>query len=156
MKRTLLPAKFLLILALFCLLTSCYKGEFKVSSIVAQPYVSESTKAMGLSVFITASVPSEDGLTMVVSSPDGTLSWTTTAKQAIVDGVTYYGVSNLVMPDGALLPTGLWTLTLYYKDGRTLKDTFEVSYRDVSGALDRGLGLTEAVFDEVSNLTILP
>ena len=148
--------KFFWILALLCLLTSCYKGDFSISSVVAQPYVKASTKTLGLSVYITGSIPSEEGLTMVVTSPDGTLSWTITAKQAIVDNITYYGSSSLSMPSSASLPTGVWTLKLYYKDGRTLSETFEVSYRDLAGALERNTGLTEAVFDEASNLTVLP
>ena len=156
MKRMKSQTKLFLILALLCLLTSCYKGTFSVSSVVAQPYVKASTKTMGLSVYITGSVPSVDGLTMVVSSPDGSLSWTTPAKEAIVDNVTYYGSSSLSMPSSASLPTGLWTLNLYYKDGRTLTETFEISYRDLSGALERNSTLNEAVFDEVSNLTVLP
>ena len=151
-----LQAKLLLIFALICLLTSCYKGEFNISSVVAQPYVKTSSGSMGLSLYITGSVPSEDGLTMVATSPDGTLSWTVTAKQAIVDNVTYYGSSSLVMPDDTMLPTGTWSLKLYYKDGRTLEGTFEVSYRDVSGALSHYAETTEAVFDEGSNLTVLP
>lgn len=156
MRKKKLSAKLFLILALSVLLTSCYKGDFELSSIVAQPYVNASSKAMGLSLYVTGSVPSEEGLTMVANSPDGSLSWTVTANQAIVDGVTYYGSSALSMPSGASLPTGLWTLTLYSKDGRTLKGTFEVSYRDLAGALERSSGISEAVFDEDSNLTVLP
>ena len=137
------------------MLSSCYKGDFSVSSVVAQPYVKASS-SMGLSLYVTGSVPKEDGLTMVATSPDGSLSWSFTAEKAIVDEVTYYGCSNLAMPSSATLPTGLWSLTVYYKDGRTLDLTFEVTYRDVSGALERNSQATEAVFDEISNLVVLP
>ena len=133
-------------------LTSCYKGSLEVSSLVAQPYVNASSGSMGLSLYFTGSLPSENGLTMAVSSPDGVFSWTVVAKKAIVDNVAYYGSSNLAMPDGALLPTGVWSMKLYYKDGRTLDYSFEVNYRDVEGALERSSAYS---FDENSNLTVL-
>lgn len=151
-------SKKFLFFALFCALlccTSCYKGSLEASNIVAQPYINASSGAMGLSVYFTGSVPSDDGLTMTVTSPDGALSWTVTVSKVIVDGVSYYGASNLAMPGGAVLPTVQWSLKLYYKDGRTLDYNFDVSYRDVEGALERSSSYTESFFDENSNLTVL-
>ena len=55
-------------------LTSCYKGSLEVSSLVAQPYVNASSGSMGLSLYFTGSLPSENGLTMAVSSPDGVVT----------------------------------------------------------------------------------
>ena len=134
---------------------SCYKGTFEVSSVVSQPYVNVSSGDMGLSVYFTGSVPSEEGLTMSVISPDETFSWTFVANKAIVDEISYYGSSSLAMPSGTLLPTGTWQLKLYYKDGRTLSATFEVEYRDLEGALERGSSASESFFDESSNLTVI-
>lgn len=150
-KRIFLLAVFF---ALLCLV-SCYRGSFELSSVVAQPYVKASTGQLGLSVYFTGTVPSEEGLTMSVSSPDGSFSWTITANKASLDGVSYYGSSSLVMPSGALLPKGLWSFNLYCKDGRTLSSTFEVNYRDVEGALERSSSYSESFFDESSNLTVL-
>lgn len=148
-------SKLFLLLCLLCLLASCHKGDFSISSTVAQPYVKVSG-SMGLSLYVMGSVPSAEGLTMVATSPDGSFSWSVGAKEATIDGVTYYGYSSLDMPDTSYLPTGTWALALYYKDGRTLNLTFEVSYRDVAGALERNSLATEAVFDELSNLVVLP
>ncbi len=145
-----------LVLCALLLLVSCYKGDFSVSSVVAQPYVMLSSSDVGLSVYFTGSVPSEEGLTMSVSSPDSIFSWTIVPNKAVVDNVTYYGSSSLRMPSGSSLPTGIWTMKVFYKDGRTLDYSFEVNYRDVQGALERNAAITEAVFDEVSNLTVLP
>lgn len=151
-------SKKFLFFTFFCALlccVSCYKGSFEASSVVAQPYVSANSGSMGLSVFFTGSVPSEEGLTMSITSPDGVFSWTVVANKALVDDVSYYGCSNLAMPYGVVLPTGQWSLNLYYKDGRTLDYTFEVNYRDMEGALERSASYTESFFDESSNLTVL-
>ncbi len=152
------PSKKIIFFTLCCALlccVSCYKGNFEVSNIVSQPYIDASSKSMGLSVYFTGEVPSDDGITMTVTSPDDVFSWTIVVNKTIVDNVSYYGCSNLSMPNGALLPTGLWSLKLFYKDGRTLEYTFEVDYRDVEGALERSLSYSEPFFDENSNLTVL-
>ncbi len=152
------PSKKFIFFTLCCALlccVSCYKGSFEASSIVAQPYVNASSGEMGLSVYFTGVVPSDDGITMSVISPDGVFSWTIGANKTIVDNVSYYGCSSFAMPKEALLPTGQWSLKLYYKDGRTLDYSFEVSYRDVEGALERSASYSESFFDETSNLTVL-
>lgn len=148
---------FLVFLCSFFLLASCHKGEFSVSHVIAQPYVVASDVScigdMGLSLYVMASVPSLDGLTMVVTDPTSNLVWSFSPSKVEYEGAVYYGTSDILMPHGTTLPEGSWSLEILYKDGRTLDLSFDVSYRDVEGALSRAGELP--VFDSSSNLTVL-
>ena len=152
-------------------LLSCHKGEISVSQTLVQPYiVCEDTEykseglnetvdwSMGLSLYISATVPSEDGLQMVVTDSTGSLSWTFTPSVTTYEDSTYYGTSNISMPKGVLLPQGNWSLELLYKDGQTLSLSFEVSYGSIEDALSLNSTLSSSdkpFFDSISNLTIL-
>lgn len=94
---------------------------------------------------------------MVVASPDGTLSWTFAPETVSYEGVEYYGSSNLMMPSGVVLPIGTWSLDVLYSDGRTLNLSFDVSYRDMEGAVERSQAPEAELpfFDAPSNLTVL-
>ena len=144
---------FLVFLCSFLLLASCHKGEFSVSQVIAQPYIVSSDSSMGLSLYVSASVPSLDGMSMVVTDPSSNLTWSFTPSSVQYDGATYYGTSDIMMPHGSVLPEGSWNLEILYKDGRTLDLSFDVSYRDVEGALSRAGELP--AFDSTSNLTVL-
>lgn len=144
---------FLVFLCSFFLLASCHKGEFSVSQVIAQPYIVASDVSMGLSLYVSASVPSLEGLSMVVTDPSSNLTWSFVPSSVQYDGAVYYGTSDIIMPHGAPLPEGFWSLEILYKDGRTLDLSFDVSYRDVEGALSRAGELP--VFDSSSNLTVL-
>ena len=108
---------------------------------------------MGLSLYVSASVPSLEGLSMVVTDPSSNLTWSFFPSSVQYDGAVYYGTSDILMPHGTTLPEGSWSLEILYKDGRTLDLSFDVSYRDVEGALSRAGELP--VFDSSSNLTVL-
>ena len=144
---------FLVFLCSFFLLASCHKGAFSVSHVIAQPYIVASDVSMGLSLYVSASVPSLEGLSMVVTDPSSNLTWSFVPSTVQKDGAVYYGTSDIIMPHGAPLPEGSWNLEILYKDGRTLDLSFDVSYRDVEGALSRAGELP--VFDSSSNLTVL-
>lgn len=165
-----------LIVAVVCLVlaASCHKGDFSASQIIPQPYIIApngddaaedtlvaelgSVPSMGLSLYVRLSVPSNDGgLQMVVASPDGSLSWTFAPETVSYEGVEYYGSSNLMMPSGVALPVGTWSLDVLYSDGRTLNLSFDVSYRDVEGAVERSQAPEAELpfFDAPSNLTVI-
>ncbi len=148
---------FLVFLCSFFLLASCHKGEFSVSQVIAQPYIVasdvSSSSDMGLSLYVSASVPSLEGLSMVVTDPSSNLTWSFVPSSVQYDGAVYYGTSDILMPHGAPLPEGSWSLEILYKDGRTLDLSFDVSYRDADGALARAGELP--TFDSSSNLTVL-
>ena len=150
----------LVLLCFFPLFVSCHKGEFSVSQVLAQPYVVASDVScigdMGLSLYVMASIPSLDGLTMVVTDPASNLIWSFSPSKVEYEGAVYYGTSDILMPQGSFLPTGAWSLEIRYKDGRTLNFSFEVSYRDIEGAMERAEGSGELpVFDSSSNLTVI-
>ena len=148
---------FIVSLCSLLLLASCHKGEFSVSQVMAQPYIvssdSPGTFDMGLSLYVSASVPSLDGMSMVVTDPSSNLTWSFAPSSVQYDGTTCYGTSDIMMPHGSMLPEGSWNLEILYKDGRTLDLSFDVSYRDVEGALERAEELP--AFDSISNLTVL-
>lgn len=165
-----------LIAAVACLVlaASCHKGDFSASQIIPQPYIIAPSgddaavdalgdelcgvPSMGLSLYVRLSVPSNDGgLQMVVASPDGTLSWTFAPETVSYEGVEYHGSSNLMMPSGVVLPIGTWSLDVLYSDGRTLNLSFDVSYRDMEGAVERSQAPEAELpfFDAPSNLTVL-
>lgn len=144
---------FLVFLCSFFLLASCHKGAFSVSHVIAQPYIVASDVSMGLSLYVSASVPSLEGLSMVVTDPSSNLTWSFVPSSVQYDGAVYYGTSDILMPHGTTLPEGSWSLEILYKDGRTLDLSFDVSYRDADGALARAGELP--TFDSSSNLTVL-
>lgn len=161
--------------ACLVLAASCHKGDFSAFQIIPQPYIIAPSgddaaedvlgdelggvPSMGLSLYVRLSVPSNDGggLQMVVASPDGSLSWTFAPETVSYEGVEYYGSSNLMMPSGVALPIGTWSLDVLYRDGRTLNLSFDVSYRDVEGAVERSQAPEAELpfFDAPSNFTVL-
>ncbi len=161
----------ILISLVFLSLTSCHKGEFSVSQIVAQPYVvrennkdtqiqehqelqtNESSWNMGLSLYVHVVVPSPSDMQMVVTDPSSNLSWTFVPTSCTFDGIEYYGTSNIALPNGIMLPQGTWSLEILYKDGRTLSLSFEVAYSNLENAL--ALDVSTPFYDATSNLTIL-
>ncbi len=157
----------LLSLGLFSLtLTSCHKGEFSVSQVIAQPYVvranvqeaqemqqNENSWTMGLSLYVHAVVSSPSDMQMVVTDPTSSLSWTFVPTSSTFDGVTYYGSSNIMLPQGIMLAQGTWNLEILYKDGRTFSFPFQVAYSNLENALD--LETLTPFYDATSNLTVL-
>jgi len=71
-------------------------------------------------------------------------------------GTKYYGSSDITMPLGSNLPTGLWSIDLIYKDGRTVSESFTVDYKNVETTLEKYYSASEVTYDAESNLTIIP
>ena len=158
--RATFLALVLIILAI-SLVPSCSKAEFSASNLQAQPYVRRDGK-MGLSLYAIPSSGSKKKtdltVQMVVTSPDGNLSWSFEAAKVTYDKLTYYGSSDISMPDGMPLPKGKWSVDVINSDGSTVTLAFDVSYTDASMALENYsiLGLDGPWFDEKSNLTVIP
>lgn len=158
--RATFLALVLIILAI-SLVPSCSKAEFSASNLQAQPYVRLDDK-MGLSLYAIPSSGSKKKtdltVQMVVTSPDGNLSWSFEAAKVTYDKLTYYGSSDISMPDGMPLPKGKWSVDVINSDGSTVTLAFDVSYTDASMALENYsiLGLDGPWFDEKSNLTVIP
>ncbi len=136
---------------------SCSKDDFSVSNLQAQPYIKENGQ-MGLSLYVKTDAKSPETMQMLVKDPSGNLSWSFTVSEVDYEKETYYGSSDIAMPTGAVLPIGTWTLDLYFKDGSTRSMSFDVSYSDEGGAIERfqTQNTEEAWFDSDSNLTVLP
>ena len=158
--RATFLALVLIILAI-SLVPSCSKAEFSASNLQAQPYVRLDGK-MGLSLYAILSSGSKKKtdltVQMVATSPDGNLSWSFEAAKVTYDKLTYYGSSDISMPDGMPLPKGKWSVDVINSDGSTVTLAFDVSYTDASMALENYsiLGLDGPWFDEKSNLTVIP
>lgn len=150
------------ILLLFTLVfASCTKTEYKVSDVQAQAYV-RTDGVMGLSLYVLPKVSGSDkkidSVQFSVKSPDGNLSWSLSASKVNYDKLTYYGSSDICMPQGLDLPKGLWTVDVVFSDGSAVNQTFTVSYSDKDSALSRyaELGSTDPWFDEKTNITVIP
>lgn len=154
------------ILLLFTLVfASCTKTEYKVSDVQAQAYV-RTDGIMGLSLYVLPNASSSDksskktvdSVQFSVKSPDGNLSWSLPASKVSYDRLSYYGSSDICMPQGLDLPKGLWSVDVVFSDGSTVTQEFSISYTDKSSALFRyaELGSSDPWFDEKSNLTVVP
>ena len=150
--RHRLVLSFILILTLLLALASCSSGDDSVSGIHAQPYV-RSDGTMGLSLYMITSAAKDETVQMVVTAPDGNLSWRFNAAESKFDGKTYRGSSDISMPRGTMLPQGDWSVDVLFKDGTTITKSFDVSYDDSFDVPDYDY---EAFFDSDSNLTFLP
>ncbi|MCQ2398809.1 MAG: hypothetical protein MJ052_05870 [Sphaerochaetaceae bacterium] len=121
-----------LILILFILLAfSCKREDFAVTSLLAQPYIT-SDGTMGLSVYTDSNIPGKK-TQMQVESPDKVLVWNLNAETVEYDGLTYHGSADITMPDGVVLPQGMWTVTFFCSDGRSSLYEFNVNYTDTDG-----------------------
>ena len=154
--RALLSALILIILVI-----SCSKTEFSASNLHAQPYV-RTDGSMGLSLYVIPSSSSTKKgnlyVQMVVTSPDSNLSWSFEAAKVTYEKLSYYGSSDISMPDGRSLPKGRWSVDVINSDGSTVTLQFDISYTDAAMALENYqiFGSEGPWFDEKSNLTILP
>ena len=150
-----------LALILIILAISCTKAEFSASNLQAQPYV-RTDGTMGLSLYVipSSSVKKKGDLSiqMVVTSPDGNLSWSFDAAKVEYDKLLYYGSSDISMPDSKPLPKGKWSVDVINSDGSTVTLTFDISYTDAAMALEdyQIFGSEGPWFDEKSNLTVIP
>ena len=150
-----------LALILIILAISCTKAEFSASNLQAQPYV-RTDGTMGLSLYVipSSSVKKKGDLSiqMVVTSPDGNLSWSFDAAKVEYDKLSYYGSSDISMPDSKPLPKGKWSVDVINSDGSTVTLTFDILYTDAAMALEdyQILGSEGPWFDEKSNLTVIP
>ena len=144
--------RLIVFLILLLILTSCSGDSESVSGIYAQPYV-RSDGTMGLSLYMITSAEKDENVQMVVTGPDGNLSWRFNALESKFDGKTYRGSSDMIMPQGSRLPKGTWAVDVLFKDGTTITKSFDVSYKDSFVIPD---SLSEAFFDSESNLTFLP
>ncbi len=149
--------RILLLAALLILLVSCSKADFSVDSVQAQPYVCMDGR-MGLSLYVTTSEGEEGSVQFSLRAPGGNLSWSLAANKVELDGWTYLGSSDICMPTGSMLPIGIWSLDVMYKDGSTVRKTFEVDYGDVQSAKEHFLSVDtdQAWYDSDENLTVLP
>ena len=156
--RALVLALILLLCTL--VLASCTKTEYKVSDVQAQAYV-RTDGVMGLSLYVLPKVSGSDkkidSVQFTVKSPDGNLSWSLSASKVNYDKLTYYGSSDICMPQGLDLPKGLWTVDVAFSDGSSVNQEFTVSYSDKDSALSRyaELGSSDPWFDEKTNLTVI-
>ncbi|MCR5760626.1 MAG: hypothetical protein K6F82_01285 [Sphaerochaetaceae bacterium] len=140
----------IIFLALFILLSSsCEKDDLVITSSLVEPYLIREENRMGLSLYILSS--EENLKEMRITSPDGSLSWTTGINTVKYKGIKYSGTSNIAMPQNTDLPAGEWNLDLVSSDGRVCNYSFKVTWSDKAGALER----TESGYDEISNLTVI-
>ncbi len=148
---------FVALLALLLVAVSCTKSDFSVDDVHVQPYITQGNQ-MGLSVFFLTKAKDPSSIQMSVKDPSGNLSWSMDVTKVQYDGSDYYGSSEIAMPYGVALPVGDWSADLLYKDGSTRTITFNVSYSDKEGALQRFYSRDSEVswFDVDSNLTVLP
>ncbi|MBR2282637.1 MAG: hypothetical protein IJ863_08450 [Spirochaetales bacterium] len=144
-----------LLAVLLSLAASCSKDGFSVDMLQAQPYVRQGGH-MGLSLYVITDAKSPEAMQMVVRDPSGNLSWSFTVNEVSYEGQVYYGSSDITMPAGSALPTGTWSVDMYFRDGSTLNESFDVSYSDCEGAIERAQDVDEAWFDADSNLTVIP
>ena len=136
---------------------SCTKEEFYVDGIQVQPYV-RLDGTMGLSLYVMVSDPDENAVQFTVKNPDGSLTWSFKASRVSYSGQKYLGNSDISMPSGMRLPTGLWTMDVMYKDGTTITRKFDVDYGNVSAALKHYDDLSNAPkvwFDSEEDLTVV-
>lgn len=151
----------ILIILVISLAVSCSKAEFSASNLQAQPYVRLDGR-MGLSLYAipSSSAKKKADLTvqMVVTSPDNSLTWSFEATKVTYDKLTYFGSSDISMPDGKPLPKGRWSVDVINSDGSTVTLLFDISYTDSSMALENYsiFGSEGPWFDEKSNLTVIP
>ena len=150
-------SRIVLVLALLLVLVSCSKTEFRVSSVLTQPYI-QTDGRMGLCVYVLASDEEESSVQFSLRSPDGNLTWSFGAKTLELDGADYLGSSDICMPEGTLLPEGKWTLDVIHKDGSKVTKTFDVDYGDVETTLAHyeEEETDGAWYDRDENLTVLP
>ena len=139
-------------LILLLILTSCSGDNDSVSGLQVQPYV-RPDGTMGLSIYMMTSAAKDETMQMVVTDPEGNLSWSFNAEESKFDGKTYRGSSDISMPRGIMLPQGTWSVDVMFRDGTTITKSFEVSYDDDFDIPDTDSG---PVFDSGSNLTFLP
>lgn len=142
----------ILVIALVLLTPSCSRDSNTVSGLQVQPYVL-GDGSMGLSLFMITSARSDETLQMVVTSPDGHLSWGFNAEFTNHAGTVYAGSADIRMPKGSALPKGTWKVDVLFRDGTTITRDFVVSYEDSYVIPDI---IEEAVFDSSSNLTFIP
>ena len=151
----------LLALILVVLVISCTKNEFSASNLQAQPYV-RTDGTMGLSIYVIPSSSTNKkgdfSVQMVVTSPDGNLSWSFDAARVEYEKLSYFGSSNISMPDAKPLPKGKWNVDVINSDGSTVTLSFDISYTDAAMALEdyKIFGSDGPWFDEKSNLTVIP
>ena len=143
--------RLIVFLILLLILTSCTGDSESVSGIYAQPYV-RSDGTMGLSLYMITSAAKDETVQMIVSDPSGNLSWRFNAAESKFDGKTYRGSSDMIMPNGSMLPQGTWSVDVLFKNGTTITKSFDVSYDDSFDVPD----ISEAYFDSETNLTFLP
>lgn len=151
MRHRFLPAAILAIV-LVILAASCSRDSNTVSGLQVQPYV-RSDGSMGLSLYMMTSAKSGETLQMVVTSPDGNLSWSFNASFSTFSGTVYAGSPDIRMPSGTALPKGTWKVDVLFRDGTTLTEEFSVGYED-SYVIPEDL--EDPVYDSSSNLTFLP
>ena len=144
--------RFCLILAIvFIVLCSCSSSDDSVSGLHAQPYV-RSDGSMGLSLYMITSAGKDETVQMVVTDPEGNLSWRLNASEEKFDGKTYHGSSDILMPRLSMLPQGTWSVDVLFKDGTTITKSFEVNY---DSSFEIPEDYSDAFFDSSSNLTFL-
>lgn len=142
----------ILAIALAILAPSCSRDSNTVGALQVQPYV-HADGSMGLSLYMITSAKYDETLQMVVTSPDGHLSWGFNATFTNHSGTIYAGTSDIRMPGGSVLPKGTWKVDVLFRDGTTITKEFDVSYEDSYVVPEN---LEEGVFDSSSNLTFIP
>ena len=147
--KKLIPS---ILLAVFLILSvSCNRSDINVVSTAVSPYVIKKDGRMGVAVYFNLE-GYENASTLELHSPDGFV-WSLPVSESELSGLKYTGSADAVMPLGLDLPQGKWSYVLIFKDGRTDEGTFEISYTDKEGALERAG--SEAGFDAISNLNVL-
>jgi hypothetical protein len=82
-----------------------------------------------LSIYIETADSQEKSLQMEVTSPSGLATWSFQADRKEIDGMPYFGSSDLVLDDSKAFENGLWHLLVMRKDGKSLETDFMVSSR---------------------------
>lgn len=146
--------KLILVCCVLLTLFSCRRDEFAINKVECQPYVRKDS-TMGISVFVQVTATEENKIRMSVTSPDGTLQWNFTPQKVRYEGQNYLGTPAINMPLGSILPKGEWTLSLFYKDGRTIEHRFKVDYGDNNALYERSSKTNKTFYDTPTNLTYL-
>jgi len=121
MKKT---AEILLILILL-LCISCERDSIKARTVASSTFVTqEGREAVSLWFAL-------DGYTeaqrLEIRTPDGSLSWNLGVSTQDFEGSVFTGSADAVMPLGVSLPSGQWSYTLVFRDGRTLEGVFDIN-----------------------------
>lgn len=124
--------RMLVLLASILTLFSCSREEFAIDSfksrVSAITYLPENVHQEMLSIVFSLRMEKEQGIDLVLKTPDGSMQWQSRATVKAIDGQYWYGTVGLSLGSALSLPDGTYELSLLNQDGRTLTHEFDVSH----------------------------